>query len=138
METINPCFANLSEPFFTLFRTYLITDFKICLLIFLKCLYYNRKHAFFYKHLCYKHRQPEIWPKNKHHPSTTPSLTSITAYKFFSSIIHDISSFIIFQVLYSTDILEMISPTLYSMQTKSIFRQKRTHLVTQGLWTNSG
>ena len=33
---------------------------------------------FFYKHHLYKHRQPEIWPKNKHHPSTSPSLTSIS------------------------------------------------------------
>ena len=35
-------------------------------------------HAFFYKHHLYKHRQPEIWPKNKHHPSTSPSLTSMS------------------------------------------------------------
>ena len=32
-----------------------------------------RLHAFFYKHHRYKHRQPEIWPKNKHHPSTSPT-----------------------------------------------------------------
>ena len=39
-------------------------------------------HAFFYKHHRYKHRQSEIWPKNKHHPSTSPSLTSISTYNF--------------------------------------------------------
>ena len=37
---------------------------------------------FFYKHHHYKHHQPIIWPKNKHHPSTSPSLTSIFTYNF--------------------------------------------------------
>ena len=32
---------------------------------------------FFYKHHHYKHREPYIWPKIKHHLSTSLSLTSL-------------------------------------------------------------
>jgi len=41
-----------------------------------------KPHTYFFKHHCYKHRQPDIWPKNEHHPSTSPSLTSISTYNF--------------------------------------------------------
>ena len=38
--------------------------------------------SFFYKHHPYKHREPEIWPKIKHHLSTTLSLTFTFKYNF--------------------------------------------------------
>ena len=43
-------------------------------------------HAVFYKHSLYMHRQPEIWPKIKHHPSTSPSLTLLTHTNFVCRI----------------------------------------------------
>ena len=37
---------------------------------------------FLYKHHHYKHRQPQIWPKIKHHLSTSLSLTSLQHTNF--------------------------------------------------------
>ena len=44
--------------------------------------WYSSYTLFFYKHHRYKHRQPEIWPKNKHHPCTSPNPSSISTYNF--------------------------------------------------------
>ena len=37
---------------------------------------------FLYKHHFYTHRQPDIWPKPKHHPSTILSITLLTHTNF--------------------------------------------------------
>ena len=39
--------------------------------------YQRNTRLFFCKHRRYKHRQPQIWPKIKHHLSTSLSLTSL-------------------------------------------------------------
>ena len=43
-------------------------------------------HAFFYKHHLYKHRQPQICPKVKHHPSTNLSLKTFARINFYMAI----------------------------------------------------
>ena len=48
---------------------------------------------FFYKHHLYKHRQPRIWTKIKHHLSTSLSLTSLKHTNFVIRILS------IFQIL---------------------------------------
>ena len=43
---------------------------------------YKAYTRFFYKHHLYKHREPQIWQKVKHHLSTTLSLTSLLNTNF--------------------------------------------------------
>ena len=44
-------------------------------------------HALFHKHHLYKHREPQIWPKTKHHLRTSLSLTSLQHTNLFKQII---------------------------------------------------
>ena len=46
--------------------------------------YLGVRYTLFHKHHRYKHHQPEIWPKHKHQPSTSPSLTSIFTYIYLT------------------------------------------------------
>ena len=45
-------------------------------------IWYVHTRFFLYKHHHYKHRQPQIWPKIKHHLSTSLSLTSLQHTNF--------------------------------------------------------
>ena len=67
--------------FMTFFATSLDSKSSFMVKILIKTL-----TRFFYKHHLYKHREPENWPKVKHHLSTSPSLKSEQCNAFLQRI----------------------------------------------------
>ena len=81
---INPFWpSKFLKSFLTSYSLADSVAFERSVISFCHCCFCTR---FFYKHHLYKHRQPEIWPKIKHHPSTSPSLTFLEPINFVFSI----------------------------------------------------